>query len=120
MIRLTRRAALAGAAVLATPAILRAQSAPVKVGVILPTSGILSVPGQACRRGVDLAARMLTEAGGPRLEVVHADTASRPENGRVAAERLIREGCTILVGAWDSGTTIAAAQAAEAARIPCW
>ncbi|MCS6932457.1 MAG: ABC transporter substrate-binding protein [Acetobacteraceae bacterium] len=119
MIRITRRAALAGAAAaLAAPATIRAQSAPVKVGVILPTSGVLAVPGQASRRGIDLGARMIAEAGGPRMEVIHADTASRPENGRVAAERLIREGCTVLVGAWDSGTTISAAQAAEPARIP--
>lgn len=119
MMHVTRRAALIGAgATLAAPATIRAQSAPVKVGVILPTSGILSVPGQASRRGIDLGARMIADAGGPRMEVVHADTASRPENGRVAAERLIREGCTVLVGAWDSGTTISAAQAAEAARIP--
>lgn len=119
MMRISRRAALIGAsATLAAPANVRAQSAPVKIGVILPTSGVLAVPGQASRRGIDLGARMVAEAGGPRLEVHHADTASRPENGRVAAERLIREGCTVLIGAWDSGTTISAAQAAEAARVP--
>ncbi|MFN7633879.1 MAG: ABC transporter substrate-binding protein, partial [Acetobacteraceae bacterium] len=119
MIRISRRAALVGAgATLAAPATIRAQTAPVKVGVILPTSGVLAVPGQASRRGIDLAARVVAEAGGPRLEIHHADIASRPENGRVAAERLIREGCSVLIGAWDSGATISAAQAAEAARVP--
>ncbi len=46
------------------------------------------------------------------------DTESKPENGRIAAEKLIRDGATILVGAWDSGATISAAQAAEAAKVP--
>ena len=43
---------------------------------------------------------------------------SKPENGRVVAERLIRNGCTLLIGTNDSGSTISVAQAAEAAKIP--
>ena len=55
---------------------------------------------------------------GVTLDVTYADYESKPENGRVVAERLIRDGCTILVGAWDSGATISAAQACEAAKVP--
>ena len=36
----------------------------------------------------------------------------------MAAERLIRDGASVLIGAWDSGATISAAQAAEAAKVP--
>jgi len=78
---------------------------------------VLSFPGTATRKGTDLATKMMAEQG-TRLDVVFADTESKPENGRVAAEKLIRDGCSVLVGAWDSGATISAAQAAEAAKVP--
>jgi branched-chain amino acid transport system substrate-binding protein len=107
----------AAAASLGFPAILRAQTSTLKVGVILPLSGPISFPGLASRRGMDLAVKMFAEQG-QRIEVQAVDTESKPENGRIAAERLIRDGASILVGAWDSGTTISAAQAAEAAKVP--
>ncbi len=99
------------------PAVLRAQTSALKVGVILPLSGVLSFPGIATQRGTDLAVRMFGDEG-VKLEVSYADTESKPENGRLAAEKLIRDGATILIGAWDSGATISAAQAAEAAKVP--
>lgn len=117
----SRRTVLKGAAAvtstLSMPGILRAQANTLKVGVILPLSGILSFPGIATRRGTELAIKMFADDG-VKLDVVFADTESKPENGRTAAERLIRDGATVLVGAWDSGATISAAQAAEAAKVP--
>jgi branched-chain amino acid transport system substrate-binding protein len=116
-----RRQLLAGASsvvvTLASPAVLRAQTSALKVGVILPLSGVISFPGIATRRGTELAVKMFGEQG-VRLDVTYADTESKPENGRVAAEKLIRDGASVLVGAWDSGATISAAQAAEAAKVP--
>lgn len=99
------------------PSIMRAQGAPLKVGCILPLSGVLAFVGTATRRGTELAVKMYKEQG-VNLEVSFVDTESKAENGRIAAEKLIREGNSILVGAWDSGTTISAAQAAEAAKVP--
>jgi branched-chain amino acid transport system substrate-binding protein len=84
----------------------------------MPSSGILAFPGQACVRGVDLGAAFAKERFGIDITVVHADTQSRPENGRIAAESLIQQGCNVLIGAWDSGATISALQAAEAAKVP--
>ena len=52
------------------------------------------------------------------MEFIYGDAESKPENGRVVAERLIRDGCTLLIGTNDSGSTISVAQAAEAAKIP--
>ena len=107
----------AALAALGFPAVLRAQAGALKVGVILPLTGVVSFPGVATRKGTELAIKMLGEQG-TKLDVFFADTESKPENGRVAAEKLIRDGCSILVGAWDSGATISAAQAAEAAKVP--
>ena len=109
--------AAASAALVASPAVLRAQTAALKIGVILPLSGVISFPGIATRRGTELAVKMFA-ADGVKLDVSYVDTESKPENGRIAAEKLIRDGVSVLVGAWESGATISAAQAAEAAKVP--
>jgi branched-chain amino acid transport system substrate-binding protein len=122
-IKPNRRAVLAGAgAALAAPAILSkplwAQGGPIKIGVFLPTSGVLAEPGQACVRGFELAQEVLAEAAGRPMEFSFVDLESRAENGRVAAERLIQEGCSMLIGGFDSGATISAAQVCEQNEIP--
>ncbi|MGY4572630.1 ABC transporter substrate-binding protein [Bradyrhizobium sp. USDA 3256] len=106
------------AAGLLTRSLRAAVPTKVKIGAIMPSSGILAFPGQACVRGINLGVKFAKEKYGLDVEVVHADTQSKPENGRIAAENLIRQGCTVLIGAWDSGATISALQAAEAARVP--
>jgi branched-chain amino acid transport system substrate-binding protein len=95
-----------------------AQGAPVKIGVILYLSGIQSFMGQQTRKGNEFGAKIVKEAGGPPMEFIYGDAESKPESGRVVAERLIRDGCTLLIGTNDSGSTISVAQAAEAAKIP--
>jgi branched-chain amino acid transport system substrate-binding protein len=118
---LTRRMVLGsglGAATGLLPGMAKAAGRSVKVGAIMPSSGVLAFPGQACVRGVNLGAKFARERFGVDMEVIHADTQSKPENGRIAAEGLIRQGCTVLIGAWDSGATISALQACEAAKVP--
>jgi branched-chain amino acid transport system substrate-binding protein len=83
-----------------------------------PSSGIFGFPSQACVRGVDLGAKFAKERFGVDFEIIHVDTQSKPERGRIAAQGLIRQGCAVLIGAWDSGTTISALQAAGAAKVP--
>ena len=113
------RAGTAAAALsaLSFPAVLRAQDGPLKIGVVLPLSGVVSFPGLATRRGTELAVKMFAEQG-VKLDVSFLDTESKAENGRLAAEKAIRDGCSVVVGAWDSGATISAAQACEAAKVP--
>ncbi|BCH21528.1 amino acid ABC transporter substrate-binding protein [Mesorhizobium sp. L-8-3] len=119
---LTRRTVLGTGVGLAAAGLVSwpAKAAPtkVKIGAIMPSSGVLAFPGQACVRGIDLGAKFAREKYGLEIDIVHADTQSRPENGRIAAENLIRQGCTVLIGAWDSGATISALQACEAAKVP--
>jgi branched-chain amino acid transport system substrate-binding protein len=122
---LTRRgfAAGAGAAGLlaATGARLdfaRAQSGPLKVGVLLPRSGAQAGIGQDCQRGVDLAPAIFKELGLPELAIMNADTETNVEVARARAEKLINEGAQLLVGAFDSGQSTAIAQVAEQKGIP--
>src|SRR6266481_579783 len=52
-----------GAAALAAPAALRAQNAPVKVGILQPVSGAMSYSGQQGRIGATLALEELNASG---------------------------------------------------------
>jgi branched-chain amino acid transport system substrate-binding protein len=126
-IRFTRRSfgrAAAGAALIGAPLPLRfasAQSAPanVKVALILPTSGVQAQIGQACRRGADVANDVLADMKIPvKLEIVNYDTETKPDVARTQAEKAIDGGAHMLVGAFDSGQSIAIAQVAEQRGIP--
>ena len=119
---LNRRRLLAGAAavttVIAAPAIVRAQGAALKVGVLLPRSGAQAGIGQDCFRGVELANPIFKSIGLPELEIMSADTETNVEVARSRAEKLIADGAQLLMGAFDSGQSSAIAQVAEQKGIP--
>jgi branched-chain amino acid transport system substrate-binding protein len=98
--------------------IVRAQSGPLKVGVLLPRSGAQAGIGQDCQRGVELAPPIFKELGLPELAIMNADTETNVEVARARAEKLISDGAQLLVGAFDSGQTTAIAQVAEQKGIP--
>jgi branched-chain amino acid transport system substrate-binding protein len=121
-LKLTRRSLLAGAAatttLLAAPSIGRAQAGGLKVGVLLPRSGVQAGIGQDCQRGVDITAGLLKDLKLPDLTIMNADTESSVDVARSRAERLIGEGAQLLIGAFDSGQSSAIAQVAEQKGIP--
>ena len=112
----------AGAAVAAavTPFnIVRAQGGPLKVGVILPKSGVQAQIGQSCQRGVDLAQDMLNDLGySVQLQIMNADSETNVDVARSRAERLIADGANLIIGAFDSGATYAIAQVTEQHGVP--
>ena len=110
--------ALAAATALSAIPYVRAQARSLKVGVLLPRSGVQAGIGQDCHRGVQVAAGVLKELGLPALEIMNGDTESNVDVARARAERLISEGAQLLVGAFDSGQTTAIAQVAEQRGIP--
>jgi branched-chain amino acid transport system substrate-binding protein len=115
----TQAAAGIAAATALTPfGILRAQSRALKVGVLLPRSGVQAGIGQDCHRGVEVATKVLAELGLPGLEIMNGDTESNVDVARSRAERLISEGAQLLVGAFDSGQSTAIAQVAEQRGVP--
>src|SRR4051812_2900635 len=122
--RVTRRAVSAGlgaSALLAGVApfnIVRAQNAPLKVGVLLPRSGFQAGIGQDCQRGVDISNGILKGMGLPELQIMNADTETNVDVARSRAEKLISDGAQLLVGAFDSGQSTAIAQVAEQKGIP--
>jgi branched-chain amino acid transport system substrate-binding protein len=126
--RLTRRTLLKATAATATiagfPLPLRAQPKTFKVGAIHPVTGALAEPGQACRLGAQMAVDAINAAGGIKakgglkLELILGDTQTRPENGRVEAERVVNQGALMLLGSFDSGSTAAMVSVAQQKRVP--
>ena len=120
---LRRRAVLAGAASFGAVAAFplrfaNAQGQPLKIGVLLPRSGIQAQLGIDAGRGADLAAEALPAKGFPACTIVPADTETQVQVARAQAEKLIEQGCHVIVGCYDSGQTVAAAQVCEARGIP--
>lgn len=122
--RLTRRAFTAGmgaagfVAGAAPFGIVRAQTAPLKVGVLLPRSGVQAGIGQDCWRGAEIAGGLLQELGLPPLQLISGDTETNVDVARSRAEKLITDGAQLLIGAFDSGQTTAIAQVAEQKGVP--
>jgi branched-chain amino acid transport system substrate-binding protein len=122
--RLSRRAFLAGSAVLVTARPARAQPPSVKIGVLHPVSGPLAEAGQACRLAAQIAADEINAAGGikslngARLELLTADTQTRQEVARAEAERLAAAGVALLVGCFNSGDSAAVVPVAQQRRLP--
>jgi branched-chain amino acid transport system substrate-binding protein len=98
--------------------IVRAQAPKLRVGVVLPKSGVQGFIGQSCQKGADLAPGVIKEILGVDIEIISADNESNVDTSRTRAERLIQEGAHVLVGAFDSGQTASMAQVAEQRGIP--
>jgi branched-chain amino acid transport system substrate-binding protein len=106
------------AAATVAPAYVRAQSSRLKVGVLLPRSGVQGFIGQSCQKGADLAPGVLKAMFGVDIELMNADTETNVDTARTRAERLIQEGAQVLVGPFDSGAASAIAQVAEQRGVP--
>src|SRR6059036_4198232 len=126
--RLSRRMFLnttaTGAALGFAPRALRAQAATFKLGVIHPVTGPLAEPGQACRLCAQLATDAINAAGcikslgGMKLELLLGDTQTKPDLGRLEAERVVNQGARMLMGSFDSGSTAAMVSVAQQKRVP--
>ncbi|HET7297780.1 MAG TPA: ABC transporter substrate-binding protein [Burkholderiales bacterium] len=110
--------ALAATAALAAVPYVRAQAQKLRVGVVLPKSGVQGFIGQSCQKGADLAPGVIKEMIGVDIEIMSADNESNVDTSRTRTERLVQEGAHVLVGAFDSGQTAAMAQVAEQRGIP--
>lgn len=125
MTRLTRRTVIASAAAtLAMPAVLRAQAATVKVGLIHPVSGALAYGGQLCRLGGQTAIEDINAGGGikgmggAKLEALLGDAQGRPDIGAGLVEQMAEQGAAGFVGCFSSPIGLAATQAAAKYNLP--
>lgn len=126
MFTMGKRALLIGGATLALLAAgpVAAQQV-LKIGVLSPITGATAADGERLLRAHRLAAQHINAAGlpglgeGARVELVVADTQSKPEVARSEAERLIsRDEVSVMLGAWASAATIPAMQVSDRYRTP--
>jgi branched-chain amino acid transport system substrate-binding protein len=121
---LSRRGLAGAAMLLAAPAVLRAQPAAVKLGILQPVTGALAQDGEYGRLGAELALAEINAAGGlrplggARLEMVFGDARSSPEGGAAEVERMHSEGVAAVVGGFASPICLAASQAAARYELP--
>src|SRR5689334_23546887 len=82
-------------------------------------SGAQALIGQMCKHGADIANDVFADIKVPvKLDIQTFDTETKPDAARTQAEKAVEAGCHVLVGAFDSGQTIAIAQVAEQKGIP--
>ncbi|CAG4890966.1 branched-chain amino acid ABC transporter substrate-binding protein [Paraburkholderia saeva] len=117
-------AVLVGAALTLAPLSGFAEDLPVKVGFAAPLTGVNAGYGKDLQNGVRLA---IDEANAQKIKigdkVAHFDLVSEddqadPRIGVQAAQKLVDQGVSVVVGHFNSGTTIPASQIYEQAGIP--
>ncbi|TAL97460.1 MAG: branched-chain amino acid ABC transporter substrate-binding protein [Paraburkholderia sp.] len=117
-------AVLVGATLTLAPLSGFAEDMPVKVGFAAPLTGVNAGYGKDLQNGVRLA---IDEANAQKIKigdkVAHFDLVSEddqadPRIGVQAAQKLVDGGVSVVVGHFNSGTTIPASQIYEQAGIP--
>ncbi|MGE4165819.1 MAG: ABC transporter substrate-binding protein, partial [Xanthobacteraceae bacterium] len=106
------------------PAESKVHAADVKVGILLPLSGPVAPIGQNNRRGHALAIEEINAAGGikslgnAKLVMVDGDTQGNPKTGIQETEKLIAQGVSAILGAYQSNVTFPTTQIAEKSGVP--
>ena len=111
-------------AVIGAPHRLRAQATPVKLGVLHPVSGALSLNGQQGRLGATIAIEEINAAGGikalngARIEPMLGDAQSTPDGGNAEVEKMNAASVAAIVGGYASAICLAASQTAARYDLP--
>jgi branched-chain amino acid transport system substrate-binding protein len=117
-------AAATAAGFLPETALLRAQAASVKIGVLHPVSGALSYSGQQGRIGAVMAIEEINAAGGikalggAKIEAMLGDAQSTPEGGNAEVEKMNAAGVAAIVGGYASSICLSASQTAARYDLP--
>jgi branched-chain amino acid transport system substrate-binding protein len=116
--------AMLGLALVFAPCLVLAQTT-VKVGNILPLSGPSASVGLQNKQAQDMAVEEINAAGGikslggAKIQMIYADSESKPEKGVAEAERFINtEKVAVLTGCWNSAVSYPVSAVAERAGMP--
>ena len=113
MLTLSRRAVLAAGPLLASPAIVRAQGAPLTLGVLTPLTGAGGFDGPRMLKAMVAVKDEVNAAGGVLgrpIQLVVEDTQTNPEAAVRAARKLIDvDKVPAIMGTWASAVTSAVA-----------
>ncbi len=108
----------AGAVASAMPLKHGLAASTLKIGILLPRSGPQAQIGIECQKGADLALPILKAEGYPNVEFMLGDTETKVDVARAQCEKMINAGAQVIIGCFDSGQTMAAAQVCEQKNIP--
>ena len=120
----TALGASAAAGLLSAPAVLRAQGAGVKIGVLHPVSGALSYSGTQGRLGATMAIDEINAAGGikalrgAKIDPMLGDAQSTPDGGNAEVEKMNEAGVCAVVGGYASAICLSATQTAARYDLP--
>ena len=127
-IGVNRRLFLAGTATIGLgitgfPAVLRAQSGSVKIGLIHPVPGAIAFSGTQCRAGAQMAIDDINANGGikslgAKLEGVLGDSQGKPEIGASEVDKMVEQGVAGIVAGYSSAISLATAQEAAKSNTP--
>jgi len=123
-LRSTALGATATVGVLHAPAILRAQGAAVKIGVLHPVSGALSYSGQQGRLGAAMAIDDVNASGGikalggVKIDPMLGDAQSTPDGGNAEVEKMNAAAVCAVVGGYASAICLSASQTAARYDLP--
>lgn len=112
---------LALAAGLATPAAADLPDT-LKIGIVMPFSGPLTVNGQEVKEGADLAVELINGKGGVRgkskIELVPGDDRCNPTEAVNATQRVIGSGIHLYIGNYCSSAALATMPVLATEGIP--
>jgi len=111
--RAVLQGATAAAALLAAPAIVRAQAGTIRLGTLTPLTGAGGSYGPSMRDAVALVVKDVNAAGGvggQKIDLISEDDQTNPEAGVRAAHKLIDvDKVSAIIGTWASSVTTAVA-----------
>src|SRR5215813_7567263 len=93
---------------------------PIKVGLLLPYTGVIAVNGQEASKGVEFfLAKIGNKAGGREIQLLKEDDEAKPDVGQTKVRKLVeRDKVDVLVGPVHSGVALAIRDYVHAQGIP--
>ena len=110
---------LSGLLCLVTPSAGQARS-PIKVGLLLPYTGVIAINGQETSKGVEFYfAKVGNKVGGREIQLVKEDDEAKPDVGLTKTRKLIeRDRADVLIGPVHSGVALAIRDYVHAQGVP--
>lgn len=106
----------------ALPACAELPKGPVKIGVVLPTSGAIAYDGNLTLNGIKMAVDEINKSGGIKgnmIELRVEDSAGVPATAVAAMEKLVgMEKVVAVIGDFGSSCTLAMMDVAKRAEVP--
>ena len=111
---------------LAAPRAFAQAASDVKIGLIVPLSGLYARPGAVMRMGAEMAIDHINSAGGvkalggAKLKLVVIDCGDTTEKAKNAAQRMVAQETDLVAasGAYLSSFTLAVTEVTERAQLP--